>query len=79
MEDLSSETGIDFKNGDGPAEVHELLRELSEELSTREPDQPPTDTLMDILTRLAMVESSGRVVDLVTREPGRTDDKAQYD
>ena len=29
VEDLTSKTGIDFKNGDGPVEVHDLLRELS--------------------------------------------------
>lgn len=62
VEDLTSKTGIDFKNGDGPDEVHELLQELSELLSQREPGQPYTDDLMDVLTRLAMMAAFGHMV-----------------
>ena len=62
VEDLTSKTGIDFKNGDGPEEVHELLRELSELLSQREPGQPYTEPLMDVLTRLALVATAGLAV-----------------
>ena len=53
VEDLTGKTGIDFKSGDGPGEVHELLGHLSDLLSLREPGQPPTEDLIDILTRLA--------------------------
>ena len=62
VEDLTSKTGIDFKNGDGPDEVHELLKELSELLSRREPGQPYTEALMDILTRLSMMAALGLVI-----------------
>ena len=62
VEDLTSKTGIDFKNGDGPDEVHELLRELSELLSQREPGQPYTQALMGVLTRLAMMAALGFVI-----------------
>ena len=62
VEDLTSKTGIDFKNGDGPDEVHELLRELSELLSQREPGQPYADALMDILTRLSMMAAFGHMI-----------------
>ena len=62
VEDLTSKTGIDFKNGDGPDEVHELLQELSELLSQREPGQPYTDDLMDVLTRLAMMAAFGHMI-----------------
>lgn len=72
VEDLSSKTGIDVKNGDGPDEVHELLRELSEELSTREQHQPPTDALMDILTRLAMMAATGLAAE--SRHQGTRED-----
>lgn len=59
VEDLTSQTGVDFKNGDGPAEVHELLGRLSELLSQREPGHPYTGALMDILTRLPMLATFG--------------------
>ena len=59
VEDLTGKTGIDFKSGDGPDEVHDLLRTLSELLSQQEPAQPPTKALMDILTRLAMMSVLG--------------------
>ncbi len=59
VEDLTSKTGIDFKNGDGPDEVHDLLRELSEGLSRREPGQPIAEALGDVLTRLATMAASG--------------------
>lgn len=62
VEDLTSKTGIDFKSGDGPVEVHELLRELSAILSTREPGQPPTGAAIDILTRLAMIAVAGQAI-----------------
>ena len=62
VEDLTSKTGIDFKNGDGPDAVHELLRELSELLSQRKPGQPYTDALMDVLTRLAMMAAFGHMI-----------------
>ena len=62
VEDLTSSTGVDFKNGDGPDEVHELLSELSEGLSRREPDQPLAEALMDILTRLAMTAALGSAI-----------------
>lgn len=62
VEDLTSKTGIDFKNGDGPDEVHELLQELSELLSQREPGQPYTDALMDVLTRLGMMAAFGHMI-----------------
>lgn len=62
VEDLTSKTGIDFKNGDGPEEVHELLRRLSAALSTRQPGQPYTDDLLDILTRLAMMSAFALLV-----------------
>lgn len=62
VEDLTSKTGIDFKNGDGPDEVHELLRELSELLSQREPGQPFTEALMGVLTRLAMMTASSHMI-----------------
>lgn len=59
VEDLTSGTGIDFKNDDGPDEVHDLLRELSEGLSKREPGQPYTEALMDIVAQLAMMATLG--------------------
>ena len=62
VEDLTSKTGIDVKNGDGPDEVHELLRKLSELLSQREPGQPYTEALMDILTRLSMTAAFGLII-----------------
>lgn len=63
VEDLTSRTGVDFKSGDGPDGVHDLLRRLSELLSQRVPGQPPTDEpLLDILTRLAMMSALGHVV-----------------
>ena len=62
VEDLTSKTGIDFKNGDGPDEVHDLLRELSEGLSRREPGQPLTEALKDVLTRLAMMSALGSML-----------------
>ena len=62
VEDLTSKTGIDFKNGDGPDEVHDLLRRLSELLSQREPGQPYTDALVDILTSLSMMATFGLAV-----------------
>ncbi len=62
VEDLTSKTGIDFKNGDGPDEVHELLGQLSELLSQREPGQPFTEALMDVLTRLAMMAAFGHMI-----------------
>ena len=63
VEDLTSSTGIDFKSGDGPDEVHDLLRRLSELLSQRIPGQPPTDQpLLDILTRLAMMIAVGHMI-----------------
>ena len=68
VEDLTSKTGIDFKNDDGPDEVHDLLRELSERLSRREPGQPITEEFMDILTRLAMIAAFG----LLTHRDQRT-------
>ena len=63
VQDLTSRTGIDFKSGDGPDEVHELLRRLSELLSQRMPGQPPTEeALLDILTRLAMMSALGLAI-----------------
>ena len=62
VEDLTSKTGIDFKNGDGPDEVHDLLRRLSELLSQREPGQPYTQALLGVLTRLALVATAGLAV-----------------
>ena len=62
VEDMTSKTGIDFKNGDGPDEVHDLLRRLSELLSQREPGQPYTEALMDILTRLSMLTAFGVII-----------------
>ena len=66
VEDLTSKTGVDFKNGDGPDEVHELLRELSEVLSRLEPGQSyteaHTDALVDILTSLSMMAAFGLAV-----------------
>ena len=62
VEDLTGRTGIDFKSGDGPDAVHDLLRELSESLSRREPGQPYTEDLMDILTRLARMAAFGSAV-----------------
>lgn len=59
VESLTSNTGIDFKNGDGPDEVHDLLRRLSELGSRRVPGQPPSEAVMDILTRLAMMSVVG--------------------
>ena len=57
VEHLTSTTGIDFKNGAGPAEVHEKLRELSEILSKRKPGQPYTEDLMNVIARLTTVRS----------------------
>lgn len=62
VEDLTSKTGIDYKNGDGPDEVHQLLRKLSDTLSMREPGQPYSEDVMDTLTRLAMMAGFGHVV-----------------
>ena len=59
VEALTSNTGIDFKNGDGPDEVHDLLRRLSELGALRVPGQPPSEALMDVLTRLAMMSVVG--------------------
>ena len=62
VDDLSSNTGIGFKHGDGPNEVHGLLREFSDALSTLEPGGPYTEGLMDILTRLAKVAAMGLII-----------------
>ena len=62
VDDLTSRTGIDFKNGHGPHEVHELLRELSALLSMRKPGHPYTEDLMDILPRLAMMAAFGQMI-----------------
>ena len=62
VEDLTSKTGIDFKNGDGADDVHVLLRKLSALLSMRESGQPYTEDLMDILTRLAMMAAFGLII-----------------
>ena len=62
VEDLTGKTGIDFKSGDSPDEVHDLLRTLSELLSQQESGQPPTKALMDILTRLAMMSVPGLAI-----------------
>ena len=62
VEDLTSRTGIDFKSGDGPEEVHDQLRNLGELLSTREHGQPPSEDLLDALTRLAAVSALGFAV-----------------
>lgn len=62
VEDLTSKTGIDFKNGDGPDAVHEQLRRLSVALSTRQPGQPYTDDLRDTRTRLAMMSAFAQLV-----------------
>ena len=51
-----------FKNGDGPDEVHEMLRALSQLLSQREPGQPYSKELMGVLTRLALVATAGLAV-----------------
>lgn len=59
VESLSNNTGIDFKSGDGPDEVHDLLRSLSELGSQRAPGQPPSEAMMDILTRLGMMSAFG--------------------
>ena len=59
VEDLTSSTGIDFKNGDGPDDVHGLLTELSEGLSRREPGQPYAEALTDIVDRLAVMARLG--------------------
>lgn len=59
VEGLTSHTGIDFKSGDGPEEVHDLLRRLSELGSQRVPGQPPSEAVMDILTRLGMMSAFG--------------------
>lgn len=70
MEGLTSNTGIDFKNGDGPGDVHDLLISLSELLSQREPNQPPTKSLTDILTRLAMMSAFGLAIRSIHKEVG---------
>ena len=62
VDDLSSKTGIDYKNGHGPDKVHELLRELSALLSMREPGQPYLEDLMGTLTRLAMMAAFGQMI-----------------
>lgn len=62
VEDLTSRTGIDIKNGDGPEDIHVLLRRLSELLSMTESLRPSGDELQDILTRLAMVSMFGDAV-----------------
>ena len=62
VEDVTSKTGVDFKNGDGPDEVHAQLRRLSTLLSMREPGQPYTEDLMDILTQLAMMAAFGLIM-----------------
>ncbi|MDE0375376.1 MAG: RelA/SpoT domain-containing protein [bacterium] len=72
VELLTSMTGIDFKNGDGPDKVHELLRELSAVLSMRAPGQPFTEAHMDILTRLARLVATSLHQGPVTNDPGRT-------
>ena len=69
VEDLTSKTGIDFKNDDGPDEVHDLLRELSEGLSRREPGEPIAEALRDVLNRLAMMAAS---VSMLTSRDHRT-------
>ncbi len=62
VEHLTNTTGIDFKNDEGPVEVHELLRELATSLSKREPDQPYAEDLMNILTRLATIAVGGLAI-----------------
>lgn len=62
VEDLTSRTGIDFKSGDGPEEVHDQLRNLGELLSIREHGQAPSEDLLDALTRLAAVSALGFAV-----------------
>ncbi len=55
VEDLTSMTGIDFKNGHGPDRVHELLRELSALLAPREPGQSYKKDLTELLSGPAMM------------------------
>ena len=62
VEDVTSKTGIDFKNGDGPDEVHDVLRRLSALLSMREPGRPYTEDLMNALTQLAMMAAFGLMI-----------------
>lgn len=62
VEDLTSKTGVDIKNGDGPERVHVLLRRLSELLSQGEPRRPPSEELIEILGRLGMVAALGHLV-----------------
>jgi ppGpp synthetase/RelA/SpoT-type nucleotidyltranferase len=62
VDDLTSTTRIDFKNGDGPDNVHELLRRLSEVQAMRESGQPHTQILVDILTPLAMIAAFGHII-----------------
>lgn len=46
-------SGIDFKNGDGPDEAHELLRRLAGLIPMGESGQLPTDTFVEELTGMA--------------------------
>lgn len=71
VEHLTSTTGVDFKSGEGPVEVHELLTELAAVLSMREPGQLYTEDLMDILTRLATIAVGGHARISTTDDPGR--------
>jgi len=70
VESLTSNTGIDFKSGDGPDEVHDLLRNLSELGSLRVPGQPPSEAMMDILTRLAMISALSLLIRSVDQGVG---------
>ena len=62
VEDVTGKTGIDFKNGDGPDVVHDVLRRLSVLLSMREPGRPYTEDLMNTLTRLATMAAFGLMI-----------------
>ena len=55
VEGLTSTTGIDFKNGEGPGEIHTRLRELAVMLSPAEADQLHPQAIVDALTKLVRI------------------------
>ena len=55
VEGLTSTTGVDFKNGAGPNEIHTQLREMAVMLSSAESYHLYPDDIVDVLTKLVTI------------------------
>ena len=51
---MTNVSGIDFKNGDGPAEAHEQLRKMASPISMGESRQLPTEVVVEEVSTLAV-------------------------